>query len=236
MANSTSPLDLIAADVAQKEVKANALFDASSPATLFGRRASTTSLLTWGYYGGMMLVGGTPTAVANGTVALTASATNYVQATPLAAMVVNTTGFVAGNTPMYTIVTNATAVTSYTDHRTFLYTLGNQPYDLSGLYPGVPAASVLLLRIPFARSVSFPSGLTASRGVATMAATAQTDFDIQLNGASVATMRFAASSSTATFIAASPINAVSGDVLSIIAPATPDSTLANVGFVLAGTR
>lgn len=236
MANSTSPLDLISVDVAQKEVIANALFDASSPATLFGRRAATTALLTWGYYGGMMLVGGTPTAVANGTVALTASATNYVQVTPLAAMVVNTTGFVGGNTPLYTIVTNATAVTSYTDHRTFLYTLGNQPFDLSGMLPGVPTASALLMRVPLARSVSFPAGLTASRGVASVAATAQTDFDIKLSGASVGTMRFAAAATTATFIAASAINAVAGDVITVAAPATPDATLADVGFVLAGTR
>lgn len=236
MANSTSPLDLISVDVAQKEVIANALFDASSPATLFGRRASTTALLTWGYYGGMMLVGGIPTAVANGTVALTASATNYVQVTPLAAVVVNTTGFLGGNTPIYAIVTGAASVTSYTDHRTFLYTLGNQPFDLSAMLPGAPTPSALLMRVPLARAVSFPAGLTASRGVASVAATAQTDFDIQLNGVSVGTMRFAAAASSATFIAAAAINAVAGDVLSVIAPASPDATLANVGFVLAGTR
>lgn len=117
MASSTTNLDTLSSSQAQKEVTANALFDAGSPATLFGRRASTTSGLTWGYYGGIMLVDGVLTSISNGTVALTASTTNYIESRRAGVVSKNTTGFTAGRIPLYTIVTGASSVTSYTDHR-----------------------------------------------------------------------------------------------------------------------
>lgn len=117
MASSTSNLDLISSSQAQKEVTSNALHDAASPATLFGRRASTTAGLTWGYYGGRILVDGVLTTISNGTVALTASATNYVEATRAGVVSKNTSGFTAGSVPLYTVVAGSSAVTSYTDER-----------------------------------------------------------------------------------------------------------------------
>lgn len=117
MADSSTHLDLLSASQAQKEVTANAVFDAASPATLFGRRNSTTTALTWGYYGGKVLIGGTITSIANGTVALTASTTNYVEASNAGAVSKNTTGFTAGSIPLYTVVTGASTITSYTDQR-----------------------------------------------------------------------------------------------------------------------
>jgi hypothetical protein len=117
MSNSTTLLDIISALQASKEATANAMFDAASTAMLFGRRASACSALTWGYYGGRMLVDGVLTAVANGTVALTASTTNYVEATRAGVVSKNTTAFTAGSIPLYTIVTGTATVTSYTDER-----------------------------------------------------------------------------------------------------------------------
>lgn len=117
MSNSTSTIDLIGASQAQKEVTANAVFDAASPAMLFGRRASTSSALTWGYYGGTINVDGVLTQIANGTVALTASTTNYVEATRAGAVSKNTTAFTPGSIPLYTIVTGTATVTSYLDYR-----------------------------------------------------------------------------------------------------------------------
>lgn len=118
MSHSTTLLDLLATSQAQKEVTANSLFDAASPAMLYGRRASTTAALTWGYYGGTVLVAGVPTQIDNGTLALAASATNYVEATSAGVVSANTTGFTAGRTPLYTVVTGAASVTSYIDQRT----------------------------------------------------------------------------------------------------------------------
>jgi hypothetical protein len=102
---------------ASKEVTANAFFDAASPATSFGRRQSTTSGLTWGYYGATITVDGALTQIANSTVALTASTTNYVEATRAGVVSKNTTGFTAGSIPLYSVVTGASTVTSYTDYR-----------------------------------------------------------------------------------------------------------------------
>jgi len=124
MSNSTTNLDQLSASQAQKEVTTNALFDAASPATVFGRRASTTTALTWGFYGGIMSVGGTPTAIANGTIALTASTTNYLYATS-AGVVTKATSAPAGwpgplaaaAVALYQIVTGTATVTSYTDYR-----------------------------------------------------------------------------------------------------------------------
>lgn len=109
-------------------------------------------------------------------------------------------------------------------------------YDVGGFYPGVPTASALVSQYPFPRSVKFPSGLTGSQGKAGTAATAQTDFDIQKNGSSVGTMRFAVSATVASFIMGSETTFSAGDVLKVIAPVTPDATLANVSFALAGVK
>jgi len=124
MANSTTNLDLISASQASKEVTANALADAGSPATLFGRRATTTTGLTWGFYGGVLNVAGTPTQIANGTVALTGSATNYVEATTAGVVSANTSAFTAGRLRLYTVICDASGVNpaawptgGYQDHR-----------------------------------------------------------------------------------------------------------------------
>lgn len=125
MSGSTTNLDLISASQASKEVTANDLFDAGSPATLYGRRATTTAALTWGYYGGTRVINGVATNIANGTVALTANLTNYVEANrATGAVTANTTGFTAGADPLYTIVAGASTITSYTDNRTMLVPVG----------------------------------------------------------------------------------------------------------------
>lgn len=122
MASSTPNLDLIAQSQASKEITANALFDAGSPATLFGRRASLCSGLNWFYYGGVMLVDGVLTTISNNAaaLALTASATNYIEATRAGVVSKNTTAFTPGSIPLYTVVTGASSVTSYTDQRAWV--------------------------------------------------------------------------------------------------------------------
>lgn len=116
------------------------------------------------------------------------------------------------------------------------WTAGTEPYVVTGFYPGAPAASATLIYIPFTLDVSFLSNFSGSGGKAKTAATAQTDFDVKKNGTSVGTMRFAASATSATFIAASAVDFVSGDTFELVAPATPDATLANIGWAFKGTR
>lgn len=280
MSDSTSLLDLISSGQSAKELSANDLFDAGSPATLLGRRASTTAALTWGYYGGVaVLDDGSLLQIANGTKTLTDNATNYLELdTTDGSVDLNTSGWTAGKRRLYQIVVASGAVTSYTDWRTAggggtasvdaedvaiadaegyftstdvegalqeigaaLETLGTptaQPFDVTAFYPGTPTASAILLRVPLARAVTFPGNFANSRGSASANATGSTAFDVQKNGASVGTMTFAAGASTATFTSSggAVVDFAAGDYLSVIAPATPDAALADVGFVLAGTR
>lgn len=120
MSHSTSLLDLMTLAQAGKEYTVNALADAASPATLYGRQASTCSGLQWGWYGGTLMVDGTLTAIANGTLTLTASTTNYVEADRTGAVTANTTGFTFGQVPLYTVVCGSATVTSYTDDRVWV--------------------------------------------------------------------------------------------------------------------
>lgn len=118
MANSTTHLNLLSPSQSSKEVVANAIFDASSPATLYGRNSVTCNGLVWGFYGGYSNTTTGPVFVANNTVTLTNNITNYLEANPLTGAVsFNTTGFTAGRTPLYQIVTSGGRVTSYTDMR-----------------------------------------------------------------------------------------------------------------------
>lgn len=111
------------------------------------------------------------------------------------------------------------------------------PYDVGvSRVTGTPIASQAMVDVVLNRTVVFPSGLTGSVGKAGVAATAQTDFDIQKNLVSVGTMRFAASGTTATFIMATQTTFTAGDSLQVVAPGTPDATLADVAFTLKGKR
>ena len=89
MSDYASLIDSISQSQAQKEVTANAALNAAWPAMMFARRDSTSSGLTWGYYGGRL----NGANVGNGIVLLTASATNYivVHRTTLAVSVATTT-------------------------------------------------------------------------------------------------------------------------------------------------
>ena len=113
-----------------------------------------------------------------------------------------------------------------------------QPFDAAGFYPGVPTSSAKVLRVPIARAVTFPGNFAGSYFTATANATGSTVFDVQKNGSSIGSITIAAGTTTATFTTTSGTakTFAAGDVLAIIAPATADATLADPGFVLAGTR
>lgn len=102
------------------EVPLNENLTGLKPLEVFAYKPPTSSGLTWGYWGGRILVDGVITAVADGTVTLTASLTNYIEATRAGVVSKNTTGFTAGAIPLYTVVVGASTVTSYTDERAWV--------------------------------------------------------------------------------------------------------------------
>jgi hypothetical protein len=118
MADSTTNIDTISVSQAGKETTANQVFDAASKAADFGRRASTTTALTWGFYGTQRLyIDGVAVVKASGTIALTASSTRYLSADRAFAVTQVATAFPAAGLALYSIVVGVSTVTSYQDHR-----------------------------------------------------------------------------------------------------------------------
>jgi hypothetical protein len=107
---------------------------------------------------------------------------------------------------------------------------------ISGSFAGTSTANLVVQRYVFAGTVTFPAGLTGSQGTGGVAATAATTYAIKKNATNVGTMAFAASSTTATFTMPTATTFMSGDVLTVVAPATPDATLANLAWILVGSQ
>lgn len=106
------------------------------------------------------------------------------------------------------------------------------PYDLSCQYIGVPGASAVGLRFVAVRA--FTLSASGQQGTAGTAATAQADFLVAVNGVTRATLRFAAAGTTITIVGGTATTIAAGDIILITAPASPDATLADVGFTLTG--
>lgn len=119
--DSTNPLPQMAGSSSQREVIFNADIDMVSPSAFGARNATTSSGLTWGYIGGRF----GSVLVAAGTLALTASTTNYIVAnrnTGAISVATNTTNWnnTAGFIRLYLVVTGTSTVTSWEDHRQVL--------------------------------------------------------------------------------------------------------------------
>jgi hypothetical protein len=121
MSDSTNPLDQVSQSAIARETKINDNFDAASPAMNYGRRASTTSGLTWGYYGGRW--GGF--SISNGTTTLTDNATTYMVVTIASGAVsFSTSNTNWNNTSTYARaykLVAASGVVTYEDHRAGQY-------------------------------------------------------------------------------------------------------------------
>ena len=110
------------------------------------------------------------------------------------------------------------------------------PLDVDVFKVGEPTNDELLLKYVFTRDAFFPSGLTGSQGHSGVAALAETDYDLQKNGVSIGTARWAVSGTVATFIFATSQQFAAGDKLHIIAPGTADDDHADISITLKGAR
>jgi hypothetical protein len=109
------------------------------------------------------------------------------------------------------------------------------PAYVAGSWSGSPAASQVIERYIFATPVTFPAGLGGSYGTAGTAATSTATFSIAKNGTAIGTMVFAIGAATPSFTMTTATTFIAGDVLTIIAPATADPTLASLAWTLSGT-
>lgn len=114
----------------------------------------------------------------------------------------------------------------------------SQPYDLTLWWYGKPPGSQVLLRVKLARAVTFADDFTGSTcAAADVAATASAAFLIKKNGTQIGTATYGAGGNVATFsTTGGAVSYAAGDLLEVVAPATPDATLEGIAIVLAGTR
>jgi hypothetical protein len=91
----------------------------------FAQDADTTTGLTFGYRAGRLYNGKAIVDVVAGTVALTASTTNYVECSRAGVVSKNTVGFTSGAIPLYVVVTGVSTITSTTNKKSLLGSVPN---------------------------------------------------------------------------------------------------------------
>jgi hypothetical protein len=113
-------------------------------------------------------------------------------------------------------------------------TWADEPYDIATAASGAPTASFIVLNFVSPRSFDLVANFSGSQAVAITAATASTVFTVKKNGVAITsgTITFAAAGTVGTFGAIATTSFVAGDVITIVAPVTPDATLANIAFTL----
>lgn len=192
MADSSTSIPQILQSQAQKEVLANALFDAGSPAMLYARNAVASLGLVWGYLGGRIYVNGAPVVIANGTLTLAANLTHYLEVGINGAVTSNTSGFSADRVPLYRVQTGQSSVINYEDHRSPLL-LQRLCYGRA-VVPLNDADLVLTLMQALCHSLEFSGSLAARRSITVpavarqwiVAASTSGGFGIQLKAAAAA--------------------------------------------------
>lgn len=102
------------------------------------------------------------------------------------------------------------------------------PYDISTFGIGKPAVNDTMLAMVMTRPMSLPVSLTGSVAKCTAAPTAAITFNILKNGASIGSINFAAAATAGTFTFTTATSFGSGDILTIVAPATQDATFAGL--------
>jgi len=149
-----------------------------------------------------------------------------------------TNNFTAGNTEVATAIagTNNTvaASTAFVTSAVATAAAAVKYYDIPGGVAGTYTASQIVLEMVSVRTVTWSANFSSSQGFAGVAPTASATFTIQVNSSTIGTMVFAASATTATFTLTGTASITPGQVLTVLAPATADATLANVTFTLLG--
>lgn len=105
------------------------------------------------------------------------------------------------------------------------------PYPFS--FAGVPTSNATVTDVATQTTV-LPIGLPTSSATASVAATGSTVFTIKHNGTTVGTITFAASATVGSFSFTGTVNLAIGDTLQVVAPASPDATLANITIIING--
>jgi len=108
-------------------------------------------------------------------------------------------------------------------------------YDAGAYIEGTTTPSEVVWKFVSPRSWTLPAGASGVAKAGAPAA-ALTFFVLALNGTQIGTITFAAGAAVGVVSIASSTAIAAGDVMTLTGPATPDSTLRDTAFTLAGTR
>lgn len=162
------------------QTRVNENFDSVSPAGLYSRNPATTTGLTWGYLGGNF----NGVAVASGTVALTASNTNYVVAhrtTGAVTAAITTTNWndTTNYLRLYQVVAGASTVTSYDDMRQAFGSVSAAGFTGGTLTTALNEAP----QVTIASAATVNIGAAAANSITVTGTTTITAFDTIVTGA-----------------------------------------------------
>lgn len=111
----------------------------------------------------------------------------------------------------------------------------NPPYDLGLFFAGKPTDGKEIFRMPATRGFTIADTAPGSNALARVASTGDVTFSIKRNGTEFATCRFNITATGAYTQSGDEVFA-EDDYLTIVAPATADTTLEDISFMLKGTR
>jgi hypothetical protein len=107
-------------------------------------------------------------------------------------------------------------------------------YMVDRYTPGQPTASQVMVFHAMAFDIDFPMGLSGSQAACLTAPDAEAVYSVQLDTVEVGTITFAASSTVGTFAAPIAFSTTPGQLLSVIAPSSPDASQSDVTITIVG--
>lgn len=110
------------------------------------------------------------------------------------------------------------------------------PYLIGLTYDGTPGAGEVILRQKTVIAFSLPASLTGSKFYSETAATSTATFTLKKNGGSIGTLVFSAAGTSPAITFSTSVSFAVNDKLTLEAPNPADSTLADLGFTLKGTK
>jgi len=99
-------------------------------------------------------------------------------------------------------------------------------FEIATYFATTFGSSDIALKYVATLAFHIPANMALTQVHAETAATASTVFSVQKNNVQVGTMTFGVGGIIPTYVMASQTNFVAGDRLTIVAPASPDATLA----------
>jgi hypothetical protein len=109
------------------------------------------------------------------------------------------------------------------------------PYDISFFLQGaMDAANTRVAGLVAARNISLPSGIAGSRAKARVAPAASVTYTVKVNEIEKGTIVFGAGQTNGTITWLSNVTVAAGDVLTVVTPASVETSIRDVSIALVG--